>query len=305
MTGRLPAKTLLQVLRMRESTPLQHTNVSRLPNPVWLKHHQVFGDQHLAGKMFLHFLGPWCVIVSTDPLSQVRQHDGLDVCALSHFPNNVQSHVTLRGLSHTAGLLGWGHGLPATVVDHRLLPIFARTSFGHQQIRACRKFSDGIAGAGISRKDDHAIRGFKTIGIRLVLAGSRAFMESKMAVFGGRHLDVRVVVNHPGANVMTEEQPGYRYGATAVSNPDLGTYGEILYSGPDQLFSPGRAIDVDRFRALAIPRQGHQRTKSSCVIIMMVCNKNRSDLSDINTGLRKTPCDGIAGIDDIMRSIDG
>jgi hypothetical protein len=36
----------------------------------------------------------------------------------------------------------------------------------------------------------------------------------------------------------------------------------------------------------------------------MVRDKNRSDLSDINTGLRKTPCDAIAGINDIMRSID-
>ena len=88
-----------------------------------------------------------------------------------------------------------------------------------------------------------------------MLAGSRAFMESKMAVFDGRHLDVRVLVDHPGANIVTEEQLGYRHGATAVGNPDLGADGEILHSGFDQLFCPGRAIDVDRLRALAIPRQ--------------------------------------------------
>jgi hypothetical protein len=130
-------------------------------------------------------------------------------------------------------------------------------------------------------------------------------MESKMAVFDGRNFDVRVLVNHPGANIMTEEHPGYRYGATSIGNPDLGTYGEILHSGLDQLFCPGRAIDVDRLRALAIPRQGHQSTKARGVIIMMVRNKDCSDLSDINTGLRKTPCDTVAGINDIMRSVDG
>ena len=104
---------------------------------------------------------------------------------------------------------------------------------------------------------------------------------------------------------MTDEHLGYRYGATSVGNPDLGTYGEILHSGLDQLFCPGRAIDVDRLCSLPIPRQGHQRAKARCVIVMMMRNKNRSDLSDINTSLRKTPCDTIAGIDDIMRPVDG
>jgi hypothetical protein len=37
----------------------------------------------------------------------------------------------------------------------------------------------------------------------------------------------------------------------------------------------------------------------------MVRNKDRSDLSDVNAGLRKTPRDTVAGINDIMRSVDG
>jgi hypothetical protein len=138
-----------------------------------------------------------------------------------------------------------------------------------------------------------------------VPAGSRAFMERKMAVFDGRHLDVRVLVNHPVANVMTEEQLGYRHCATSVGNPDLGTNGKIPHSGLHQLFCPGRAIDVNRLRTLTIPRQRHQGTKARCVIVMMMRNKNCSDLSDINTSFRKTTCDTIAGINDIMRPIDG
>ena len=31
------------------------------------KFHQVFGNEHLAGKVFLHFFGPWCVIVIATP----------------------------------------------------------------------------------------------------------------------------------------------------------------------------------------------------------------------------------------------
>ena len=36
------------------------------------------------------------------------------------------------------------------------------------------------------------------------------------------------------------------------------------------------------------------------MIVMMVRNKDRSDLSDINTSLRKTARDAVAGIDDII-----
>jgi hypothetical protein len=41
------------------------------------------------------------------------------------------------------------------------------------------------------------------------------------------------------------------------------------------------------------------------VIVMMVRNKNRSDLSDINTSLRKAASDAVTGINDIMRPVDG
>jgi hypothetical protein len=41
------------------------------------------------------------------------------------------------------------------------------------------------------------------------------------------------------------------------------------------------------------------------VIVMMVRNENRSDLSDISTSLRQTACDAVAGIDDIVRAVDG
>jgi len=99
--------------------------------------------------------------------------------------------------------------------------------------------------------------------------------------------------------------PHHRHGATSVGYPDLSAYGEILHSGLDQFFRPGRAIDVDRLRTLAIPRQGHQRTKACCVIVMMVRNKNEADLSRIDTSFRKTACDTVAGINNIMRPVDG
>ena len=83
-------------------------------------------------------------------------------------------------------------------------------------------------------------------------------MEIKMAVFDGRHLDVRALVNHPGADIMPEEHLGDRYGAACVGNPDLSTNGEILHSGRDQLYCPRRAVDIDRFGAILIPRNRQQ-----------------------------------------------
>src|SRR4030095_15510242 len=157
---------------------------------------------------------------------------------------------SLGHLPHDAGLLGWAHSLPATIIGHLLHPTFARRCLRNEQISAFCEFCDGIARAGIPREHNHAIRRFKTIGIGLVLVSSRAFMEIKMAVFDGRHPDVRVLVNHLGAHVMTEEHLCYRYAAASVGNSDLGTDGEILHSGRDELYGPRRAIDMDRLGAI-------------------------------------------------------
>ena len=80
-----------------------------------------------------------------------------------------------------------------------------------------------------------------------MLARSRAVvMKAKMGVFDGRHFDVRVLVNHPGAEIMAEVHPGDRHCAAAVSGPDLRADGEVLQGGFDQVFRPRRAIDMDR-----------------------------------------------------------
>src|SRR5262249_15933081 len=70
-----------------------------------LKLHHVFCNQHLAGKMFLPLLGPWRVIVSTDTLGQVRQHQGLDVGACRHLSHDLEAHMSLGGLPLRARLL--------------------------------------------------------------------------------------------------------------------------------------------------------------------------------------------------------
>src|SRR5262249_9482133 len=196
-----------------------------------LKLHQVFGDKHLTGKVFVYLHGPRRIVLCTDPLGQMRQHHGLDGGACRHRRDIVQTHVTLSSLSHDAFLLCGSHGLPATVFDHHLLPILARRSFSDEQIGTFCKFSDAIAKTGISRKHDHAIRRFKPIGIRLVLPRSQAFVESKMAVFNGSYLDIFVLIDQPGANIMTEEHIGYRRGAASIGDSDLGADREILHSG--------------------------------------------------------------------------
>ena len=66
-----------------------------------------------------------------------------------------------------------------------------------------------------------------------MLPRSRASMEFKMAVFDGRHFDIRVLVNHARADIMTEEHLSYRHAATSVGNSDLSTDGIVLHRGLD------------------------------------------------------------------------
>jgi hypothetical protein len=61
---------------------------------------------------------------------------------------------------------------------------------------------------------------------------------------------------------------------------------------------------MDWLCALSVPRRGHQRSKACCVIVMMVRDKNDSDISDLNTRLCDTACDPVSSIDDIMCAVD-
>jgi hypothetical protein len=49
-----------------------------------------------------------------------------------------------------------------------------------------------------------------------VLAGGGSLMEIKMTVFHGRYLDIRVLINYPGTDIMTEEYLCYRYAAPSI-----------------------------------------------------------------------------------------
>jgi hypothetical protein len=116
-----------------------------------------------------------------------------------------------------------------------------------------------------------------------VLASSRTFMEIEMAIFDRRHFDVRVLINHTRADIVTEKHLGYRYCAATVGNPDLGADTEILHSRLDQLFRSGRAIDMDRLGAILIPRDRQQCTETGCVIVVMVGDKDNSDFANVDT----------------------
>jgi hypothetical protein len=65
-----------------------------------------------------------------------------------------------------------------------------------------------------------------------------------------------------------------------------------------------RAIDIDRFGAILIPRNRQQCTKTGRVIVMMVSDKNSSDLSNIDTSFRKTACDAIARVNNVQCVVD-
>src|SRR5919109_4815874 len=122
-----------------------------------------------------------------------------------------------------------------------------------------------------------------------------------MAVFDGRHPDVCVLINHTRADIMTVKHLRYRYAAASVGDSDLGTNRKILDSGLNQLYCPGRTIDVNRLGAILIPHNRQQRPETGCVIVMVMSDKNSSDLANVNTRLCKAACDAVASINDIMR----
>jgi len=98
---------------------------------------------------------------------------------------------------------------------------------------------------------------------------------------------------------MTEEHLGDRNGPTSVGNPDLGTYGEVLHRRLDQVFCPGRTVDIDWLSPLVILCIGHQRTKTRRMIIMVMREKNSSDVADVDPGFRQTARDSVAGVNNI------
>src|SRR5262249_31602652 len=67
-----------------------------------------------------------------------------------------------------------------------------------------------------------------------------------------------------------------------------------------------RSLRSQRSSCLTLkPRTSSNVLRTCCVIVMMVGNKNRSDLRAIYTSLRSTACDAVAGINDIVHPIDG
>src|SRR6185503_3193029 len=106
-------------------------------------------------------------------------------------------------------------------------------------------------------------------------------------------------------NIVTEKHLSDRHCPSSVTDPDLRTHGEILHGCLDQRIRAGRAIDVDRLCAILEPSHRQHHTKTSCVIIVKVGEENSSDVPTIDPSLRKTICDSIASVNDIMCPVDG
>jgi hypothetical protein len=84
------------------------------------------------------------------------------------------------------------------------------------------ELDEAVEGSSITCENDYAARGVEAIGIGFVFSRSRSFVESKMGVFDCRHLDIGILVNHSGTDVVTEEQLANRYRTASVGNSDLG-----------------------------------------------------------------------------------
>ena len=77
-------------------------------------------------------------------------------------------------------------------------------------------------------RPDELVRGVDIIGTPLNALNRIILTGTKMAVFNGRHFDICVLIDQPGADIMTEEHIGYRHRAASVRYPDLGADAAIL-----------------------------------------------------------------------------
>ena len=126
----------------------------------------------------------------------------------------------------------------------------------------------------------------------------------RMAVLDRRHLDIGVLVDHPGAGVVPKEHLGQRQRAAAVVDPDLGADAEILDRGLDQILGSRRTIDIDRLGPVLAPRCRHQVPKARGMVVVMMGDENRPDVADVDAGLDQPTGDAVAGIDHVKRSVD-
>src|SRR6266581_729235 len=65
------------------------------------KFHQVLRDEHLAGKVLLHFLSKaHVIIIRISSRRNVRQNHRLDTCARGHLPEFIWKEVFLSLMAH-------------------------------------------------------------------------------------------------------------------------------------------------------------------------------------------------------------
>src|SRR5438093_8753212 len=125
-----------------------------------------------------------------------------------------------------------------------------------------------------------------------------------MRVLDRRHLDVRILINHAGADIMAVKQPRDWNRTTSVRNSDFRTQSEILHGRFDQRFRPGWPIDVDWLSPIQIPCDGHERPETCRMIVMMMGNENDTHVPDVDSGFDQTANDAIAGVNNIVRARD-
>ena len=129
-------------------------------------------------------------------------------------------------------------------------------------------------------------------------------MEGEVGIFDYSYLEIGILVNQSGANVMTEESLLNRYRAASIGNSDLGTDSEILHRSLYQIFRSGWAIDVDGLGPLVVPCGRHKCAKAGSVVVMMMRDENGAHISNVETSLGDAASHAIAGVNDIKRVID-
>ena len=113
--------------------------------------------------------------------------------------------------------------------------------------------------AGVTGKDHDLVRCLEPVGIRFVFAVGRiGGRQMKMGILGGRHLDIRILIDQAGHYLVASEHVLHR-SAKALIPTYFRVWSEILnYSRDDRLNAVG-PVNVDGLLTTIVPFDRHQR----------------------------------------------
>ena len=123
-----------------------------------------------------------------------------------------------------------------------------------------------------------------------------------MRVLDRRHLDVGILIDDAGTDVMAVKDIGHRP-LLALGPADFSVRREIVHRALDEGLDAA-AVNIDRLGALIFPFGHQERRQPRSVIAVRMGDEDFSDFAEIVAGLHDAARHAVAGIDQIERAVD-